>query len=180
MGRAAGITSILALALAACGGSESPSIVQPSAIAVPAGEACTEQLKLAEAPSRDHVAATQRVQYATNPPTSGEHWSAPAGPVPTGVYDRPLPDEATVHNLEHGHVIVHHNGVPEDALAQIEAIVRADPIQMVMVPRPSMDHMLALTSWTVIQVCDEMPDDPIELVRSFVQANRDNAPESIP
>jgi len=39
--------------------------------------------------------------YNSNPPTSGPHYAEPAD---WGVYDRELPDEQLIHNLEHGHV----------------------------------------------------------------------------
>lgn len=175
------IVLALSLVLAACTGGEDGGDaidVEPTAIVVPEGQACTDQLRVPAMPSVSHIAPDARATYSTNPPTSGEH----AGPVPTGVYQEPLPDEATVHNLEHGHVIVHHDGLPEETLTQIEATVRADPVQMLMLPRPDMDHVLALTAWRVIQVCDELPEDPIETVRAFVRANRDSglAPESVP
>ena len=64
--------------------------------------------------SRDHVNAGTPVTYATLPPTSGNHWAAPAGPVKAGVYDKTLPFEATTHNLEHGGIVIVYSGLNAD------------------------------------------------------------------
>jgi len=55
---------------------------------------------------RDHVAETTKVDYNSNPPTSGPHseqWEK------AGVYDRVLSDLRLVHSLEHGYVIISYN-----------------------------------------------------------------------
>src|SRR5262245_2889974 len=55
--------------------------------------------------SRDHVArGAPHSPYNTVPATSGPHWSDQGAPVPFGVYEEPVPDEAAVHNLEHGDI----------------------------------------------------------------------------
>ena len=48
-----------------------------------------------------HVADGVKVDYRTNPPSSGAHYRSSAR---WGVYDKALPDETLVHNLEHGGV----------------------------------------------------------------------------
>src|SRR5437899_510719 len=60
--------------------------------------------------SRDHVARGDSHQpYNSVPATSGPHWSDQGAPVPFGVYEEPIPDEAAVHNLEHGDIFVWFN-----------------------------------------------------------------------
>lgn len=170
---------LLALALAsiACTG-DAPDPM-PVRLAVPDGQACSQPLRLPEQ-SRDHIALGTTATYATDPPGSGEHWSAPAAPVPTGAYDEALPDEATLHNLEHGHVVAHHGDLPRLARDAIEAEVRAQPQWALAVPRPEMRWALALSAWNVVQVCDALPPDVGGFVRAFLASNRDRAPESIP
>ena len=53
----------------------------------------------------NHIPTGERVTYRTEPPNSGPHYAQWA---PPGFYDRPLPDELLVHNLEHGHIIIHY------------------------------------------------------------------------
>src|SRR3989344_32229 len=51
---------------------------------------------------RQHIASgTAGSGYISNPPTSGNHW---ASPVKAGVYDKQLPDEQLIHNMEHAYV----------------------------------------------------------------------------
>jgi hypothetical protein len=50
-----------------------------------------------------HVAQGTQVTYATNPPASGPHWPAPAA---RGFYDSVVQEEAWVHSLEHGYVVL--------------------------------------------------------------------------
>ena len=69
---------------------------------------------------RNHVPNGEPVQYNHYPPSSGAHWSAPAAPVPWGVYSEPVPPEVWVHNLEHGGIVVLYNcpdGCPDTVAA---------------------------------------------------------------
>lgn len=55
---------------------------------------------------RGHVPVGTRVEYNSNPPTSGQHY---AEWTRAGVYDAPLDDRNLVHSLEHGYIIVSYN-----------------------------------------------------------------------
>lgn len=55
---------------------------------------------------REHVPAGTKVQYNSNPPTSGPHYADWEKP---GIYDVPLTDEKLVHSLEHGYIIISYN-----------------------------------------------------------------------
>jgi len=71
-----------------------------------------------------HVTAGTPVTYVgALPPSSGSHWPAPAAPVKAGVYDQPVPFEATTHNLEHGGIVIVYNGVSIAELAQLKQYV---------------------------------------------------------
>lgn len=50
-----------------------------------------------------HVAQGTQVTYATRPPASGSHWPIPAA---RGFYDVAVEEEAWVHSLEHGYVVL--------------------------------------------------------------------------
>lgn len=55
---------------------------------------------------REHVADGTKVEYNSNPPTSGSHygdWTR------AGVYEQPISDGHLIHALEHGYVIVSYN-----------------------------------------------------------------------
>ena len=103
----------------------------------------------------NHVAACSDVVYATNPPSSGEHYPIWAD---FGVYDFALPRGYWVHNLEHGAVVVTYNcpnGCKEDVaratawLAQLlpDAACPAGRPRVLLVPDPKLDAAWAASSW---------------------------------
>ena len=55
---------------------------------------------------RTHVSLETKVQYNSNPPTSGDHY---ADWIKTGIYSDALDDRRLVHSLEHGYIIVSYN-----------------------------------------------------------------------
>lgn len=55
---------------------------------------------------REHVATGTKVDYNSNPPTSGPHY---ADWVRSGIYTEPKDDRNLVHSLEHGYVIMSYN-----------------------------------------------------------------------
>ena len=55
---------------------------------------------------REHVPIGEKVEYNSNPPTSGKHY---AEWVKSGVYTEPKDDRNLLHSLEHGYVIMSYN-----------------------------------------------------------------------
>ena len=112
--------------------------------------------------------------YNTVPASSGWHYAA----LPKwGIYDRFIPDETLVHNLEHGGVRIHYDcpdGCPDlvDRLADIARRER----EVVMSPYPDMGSKIALVAWTVVDKLDELDE---ERVVDFINAHRNSnrAPE---
>jgi hypothetical protein len=76
--------------------------------------------------------------------------------------------------------MIQYRDLSADQIAELEAIVKADPKMVLLAPYPSMDPRLALTSWGKIQTCDGWEAGVTQVVRHFIRINRDNAPESIP
>lgn len=110
--------------------------------------------------------------YHSNPPTSGPH---SATDVPWGVYDKPVPKEQLVHNMEHGGVIVWYNCTNcDDLTAQIKNVVEEylrDGKELVMSPYPGMEeNTIALTAWSRL---DKFPtsDYTEDRLRRFVDAH---------
>jgi len=136
---------------------------------------------------RDHLEPGQTHKaYSSKPATSGPHWAtvprdgAPDGsPVHWGVYDHVVPDEALVHNLEHGGIGLHYD-CPEgcaDLVERLKGIVGRSPSQFVVSPYPGMEHRIAVTSWRHLMFLDGFDEARI---REFVDAYQDRAPESVP
>jgi len=55
---------------------------------------------------RGHVPIGTKVDYNSNPPTSGKHYEEW---VKSGIYDAPKDDRNLVHSLEHGYIIISYN-----------------------------------------------------------------------
>ena len=110
--------------------------------------------------------------YNSNPPTSGYHWGG--GTAPWGVQTQPIPDELTVHNLEHGGVIIHYRqDLDKATVDQITALARQLQVEnscIVVVPRPvdKLDVPIALTSWTYML---KLQSFDANAIRSFFSAH---------
>ena len=104
-----------------------------------------------EALSAEHIPAGQPGNYNSVPPTSGQHWAAPAAPAPWGIKDTNLPNEVTTHNLEHGGIVIAYNNLSPSEVDQLKTTVRnlmASGFPKVIVePYPKLsDAKVALTA----------------------------------
>jgi Protein of unknown function (DUF3105) len=98
-------------------------------------------------PSVRHVEKLPKgFKYNTTPPTSGLHH-------PTtliwGIYDAPVDQLRSVHNLEHGGVVIQFGrGVSAGEVGQIQEFYRDDPNGLVVAPLPSLGNRISLAAWT--------------------------------
>lgn len=128
-----------------------------------------------------HIPSGQKATYNSVPPTSGEHWAAPAGPVPWGIKDTTIPPEATTHNLEHGGVVIAYNALTTSEVDQLKGIVRTMQSsgfnKIILEPYPDLkDAKVALTAWTWLYKLQSV--DQTEIIK-FLRAHYDpvEAPE---
>ena len=120
------------------------------------------------------------VAWNSNPPTSGYHWGG--GTAPWGVFTEPIADTYTVHNIEHGGVIIHYRqGLDQATVDQLTTLarelLRQNPC-IVMVPRPAdqIDSPVVLTAWTYLMRLDGFDEAAI---REFVGAHIGRGPEAV-
>jgi hypothetical protein len=128
-----------------------------------------------------------RVKYNTNPPTTGRHYEIPAQ---DGIYGEAPQDEALVHGLEHGRVIVWVKPtLPKEQRADLRALVDDDSYQMFLVPRRNMPYAVAATAWNAdpapegtgrMLLCDEVNDKTFDALAAFRDEHRSQGPEPIP
>lgn len=126
----------------------------------------------------NHVAEGTKVDYHTNPPTSGPHYGVPAN---WGIYDHEIPDEAVMHNLEHGGIwITYKSDVQEAAKKRLEEITRGSN-KVIMTPRSKNDSAVALVSWGRIYrpVLSAGGDFDEEVVKNFILKYRNTGPEKL-
>lgn len=122
-----------------------------------------------------HLASGERyTKYNSDPPTSGPHWPDPA---PWGPYDRTLPAEQLVHNLEHGGIVIYYNcrDCP-DLVQQLKDAIKGWR-HTVLVPYYDMKPRIALTAWRYIDELDQFDQDR---VATFIKAYIDRGPEQVP
>lgn len=155
----------------------------------PAAEAAACELRSVKGSGNlDHTTSLdERVKYDTNPPTTGRHYEIPAE---DGIYGDAPPDEALVHGLEHGRVIIWVKpSLPEEQRANIRALVEDDSYQMFLVPRANMPHAVAATAWNVdpppggtgrMLLCDEVNDATFDALAAFRDEHRSQGPEPVP
>jgi hypothetical protein len=123
-----------------------------------------------ESLGNSHIPTGQRATYNTVPPTSGEHYSAPAAPAPWGIKDTTLPNEVTTHNLEHGGVVIAYNNLTTAEVDQLKSIVRqlmsSGFPKIILEPYPDLkDSKVALTAWQWIHKLQTV--DETQIVRFF-------------
>lgn len=125
-----------------------------------------------------HVAEGSLKYGGAIPPTSGEH----ASNVPWQVYKQEVPDVNTIHNLEHGGIVIAYRpDLPVDQIAKIEALFSKpysrksfSPIKAIVVPRAANGVPIIMSSWTrnlQMQTYDE------EQMIEFYMRNVGKAPE---
>lgn len=117
-----------------------------------------------------HIPSGQKASYNSVPPTSGDHWGAPAGPVPWGIKETSIAPEATVHNLEHGGIVIAYNNLTAAEVDQLKGIVRqllsGGYPKIVLEPYPDLkDAKVALTAWTWLYKLPTV--DQTQIIRFF-------------
>lgn len=100
-----------------------------------------------------HMELCSPLSYATNPPSSGNHYFVWAV---YQTYDQPFPPGFWVHNLEHGAIVMLYNcpsGCSDD-VARMQAFIDglpADcgdpPRRLILMPNPDLDVRFAASAW---------------------------------
>jgi len=146
------------------------------------------RLQSTTARTREHIYDIhQRVQYDTNPPTSGKHFQVPAE---DGIYEQAPPDTTIVHSMEHGRVVIWFRpNLPASARAGLRALVEDDSYQMLLVPRSKMPFAVAATAWNGspgpagtgrLLGCPSFSPGVYDALRDFRDQHRGRGPEAVP
>ena len=120
-----------------------------------------------------------RVQYQSNPPTSGNHWPVPLS---DGIYDKEKPDEAAVHGMEHGKVWISYKpSIPDQTKKALEELLKRYSGTILTV-RSANDTDIALAAWNRLDAFDLNPDGTFNEQRiiDFINRWRNKGPEFIP
>lgn len=133
-------------------------------------------------PASPHIAevTSPHGPYNSNPPTSGWHYGGGTGP--WGVTTQPVPDELTVHNLEHGGVIIHYrqdlDAATVDQLTKLTRQLQQQSPCILLVPRPTdkLDTPIAVTAWTWLMKLNSFDANSIG---AFFREHVDQGPEKV-
>jgi nitrate reductase NapE component len=125
-----------------------------------------------------HVAEGTSVTYNTNPPTSGNHWPIP---LQDGIYDKEKPDEAIVHSMEHGRVIVSYKpSLSSQTIERLKNIAGQNAV--ILVPRSKNDTDIASTAWTRLDKFNLNLDGTFDekRIKDFIRRYKNKGPENVP
>ncbi|HWL32523.1 MAG TPA: DUF3105 domain-containing protein [Gaiellaceae bacterium] len=131
---------------------------------------------------------TTRPQWNSNPPTSGPHYGEW---VVWDFYDEEVPLVKSVHNLEHGGVVIHYGPqVPQSEVEQLRAFYGDDPNGLLVAALPSNGDKITLSAWTApdaetgtadrgrgwLARCTAFDEDAFS---TFIEAHRYKGPERL-
>jgi len=113
--------------------------------------------------------------YLSNPPVSGWHYSQPAE---WGAYDKELPDQTLIHNLEHGGIwISYHPDAPPEVVDKLKEITASYGRKVILTPRAANTALIALAAWGRLDKFDYLDEARI---KKFIKAYKDKGPEFVP
>lgn len=154
-------------------------VAAPSAAATAAG--CTGIVNDATAGSK-HVGATDTVDYAVAPPSSGNHEFDPL-PDAYRFYnpDSGIRPERAVHNLEHGFVVGWYDAeLPDDEIEKLRGTANDAGARFIGMPWTrdvfADDKHFVLTAWNRTQRCETVSAD---VVKEFVDTWADPPLEGV-
>ena len=153
-----------------------------------AAAGCTLEVKPGQKGEHSVQLTATSDKWNTDPPTSGPHNEQPAV---WGSYEDPVPLAQTVHNLEHGGVVIHYgDNVPASEVEAIRNFYNADPNGLVVAPLSRLGNKIALSAWTTedsakpgdlgqgfLATCPRFDKDAFS---SFVKEHRFKGPERFP
>jgi hypothetical protein len=152
---------------------EPPAVTVPNATGIPGvvaydttgWPADSHNGPASQALGHDHV--TGPVRYSVTPPVGGDHnavWMT------CGIYDKPVPDEHAVHNLEHGAVwIAYQPSLPQSEVSELYAFFGRQTVldlggagssrYIDVTPYPGLPSPIIVSSWG-FQLRLTSPTDP--------------------
>lgn len=135
-------------------------------------DGCTEVEEFESEGNTHTTDPDEKVEYKHNPPHSGDHYQVAAE---WGLYDEQQPDVSTVHNLEHGHILVTHKGLTAKQEDELLAQARKNPYHLVVMPRKQNPKKgVYYTAWTAQLYCKEPSAAALQYM---VDEWRDQGPE---
>jgi len=127
-----------------------------------------------------------KVEYKTDPPTSGDHYGDGAetasGALADGAYAEHPEVGRYLHSMEHGRVIIHYSPeLSEEEQLAIKGVFEESPSGVILVPNPEMESEVAVAAWTQLATCETYEGaTTLDLIRAFRDVYRGQGPEYFP
>jgi len=95
------------------------------------------------------------------------------------VYDKELPQEQLIHNLEHGGIVIQYKlDLDKAIIAKLEDLKKSEfECKLVVAPYKGLDKNIALTAWHRLYKTDTYDETTI---KNFIKKYRDTGPEFVP
>ncbi|MDZ7587303.1 MAG: DUF3105 domain-containing protein [Patescibacteria group bacterium] len=122
---------------------------------------------------RNHVPSGTKVDYKTNPPTSGEHLAEAEN---WGVYSKEIDDKAAVHGLEHGGIWISYKDLDEESRKILEQVGKNNPLSVIVSPRMANDDKIAIVSWGKMM---RLQTADTALIQQYIETYKNQAPEKL-
>ena len=115
--------------------------------------------------------------YKTNPPTSGNHITAPLQAA-DGAYRTPIGPDHTVHAMEHGRVEIQYSpDLPEDHQLALKGVFDEDPDGMLLFPNDDMPYEVAVNRLDPAHGLPQVHAQTLDAIRDFRDTYRGQGPE---
>ena len=147
---------------------------------------CDLQLDLPDEGNNHFTDEDRKVDYGTNPPTSGDHYGNPneiaSGALADGAYLETPPISRAVHSLEHGRVEIQYSpDLSEREQLEIKGVFEESPQGVLMFPNPDMPYDVAITAWRQLAGCKSYDGSAtLDVLRTFRDIYRGHGPEEVP
>jgi hypothetical protein len=120
----------------------------------------------------EHIAPTAPTpDYKTNPPTSGNHATAPYQEA-DGAYSEMPGEIFIVHSLEHGRMEIQYSSeLPEEDQLELKGLYDTMYGGTLLFPNDNMDYAVAATTWTNLMGCRKYKGEAtLNAIRAFGKA----------
>ena len=162
------------------------TILEPTVEAVEAAEPLEFSVPIE---GFNHITNGESGQYNHFPPSSGDHYSAPAAPIAWGIYDDPsLPSilpEVYLHNLEHSGIVILFNcpqGCPDTLDNLADFMLNAPDSEwgypkIIIAPNDLIETQLVALAWGWQLDLEEFNESAL---LAFYNSHIDDGPENVP
>lgn len=126
-----------------------------------------------EIEGRDHISPGTKVNYKTNPPTSGGHLATTKK---WGVYNKKIEDKMALHSLEHGGIWISYKNMDDESIKILEEIGKSNSQSVIVSPRENNDNNLVVASWGKMMRLETVDKT---LIQKYINTYKNQSPEKL-